>query len=207
MEDIDEPRCHRPTATAILATLARFHLVSDEPVLWQSERKPLYQAALDRLIAAGLAYPCACTRRDLSLAPCPCRDAHRSPRSWRFRSPGAIDDSILFRADGYFSYQLAVVVDDHLQRISHVVRGDDLLDTTPGQLALQAALGYPSPAYLHIPVIRDARGHKLSKQTRAPAVDLLPDAFAISQAFQHLGLPPGCATPASAIPAWRSLHP
>lgn len=207
MEDLDEARCDRAAGLAILASLARFGLVPDEPVIWQSERKLHYRAALDRLIADGLAYPCACTRAELALAPCPCRNLHRQPRSWRFRSPNAADDAILLRADGYFAYQLAVVVDDHLQNITHVVRGDDLRDATPGQIALQQALGYATPAYHHIPVVRDTNGDKLSKQTRAAAIDEMPTELALGHAFFHLGMPPLEITPrwpAWAVPAWRS---
>lgn len=207
MEDLDEPRCDRAAGLAILASLARFGLVPDEPVIWQSERKPLYRAALDRLIAEGLAYPCACTRAELAIAPCPCRHRKPQPRSWRFRSPNSIDDAILLRADGYFAYQLAVVVDDHLQNITHIVRGDDLLDATPGQIALQHALGYATPVYHHIRVVRDANGDKLSKQTHAAAIDEMPAEVALDHAFSHLGLPPLEITPrwpAWAVPAWRS---
>ncbi len=213
MEDIDEPRCDTATGHAILATLGRFGLSSDEPVVWQSERIAHYQESLDRLIAANLAYPCACTRRELTHTPCACRDGlphGRRPRCWRFRSANSIDDAILLRADGYFSYQLSVVVDDHLQSVTHVVRGDDLFDTTPGQFALQRALGYPSPIYHHIQVVRDANGDKLSKQTRAAAIDDMPAGLALGQALSHLGLTEREITPdwpSWAIPAWRSLRP
>jgi glutamyl-Q tRNA(Asp) synthetase len=212
MEDVDQPRCHPATGQAILTTLARFGLHSDEPVVWQSQRIAHYQAALHRLIAANLAYPCACTRRTLAHTRCTCRAATppgRPQRSWRFRSPNSTDDAILLRADGFFSYQLAVVVDDHLQNVTHVVRGEDLLETTPGQLALQQALGYPSPAYRHIPIVRDAHGDKLSKQTRAPAIDGTPPELALSRALIHLGLPPrniASDWPSWAVPAWQSLR-
>ncbi|SNR74631.1 glutamyl-Q tRNA(Asp) synthetase [Methylobacillus rhizosphaerae] len=78
-----------------------------------------------------------------------------------------IGDFVLKRADGLFAYQLAVVVDDELQGISHIVRGADLLDSTPRQIFLQQALGYATPAYLHVPVAANAAGEKLSKQTLA----------------------------------------
>lgn len=80
-------------------------------------------------------------------------------------------DFIIKRKDGIFAYQFAVIVDDHAQQVSHVVRGFDLLDSTPKQIYLQNLLDYPSPEYLHVPLIIDRQGNKLSKQTCAQAVD------------------------------------
>lgn len=94
-----------------------------------------------------------------------------------------IGDFILKRADGLFAYQLAVVVDDAMQEITHIVRGADLLDSTPRQIYLQHKLGYRTPAYAHIPVATNTAGEKLSKQTLAKpveqqhAIDLLIDAL------------------------------
>ncbi|MCB5191795.1 tRNA glutamyl-Q(34) synthetase GluQRS [Methylobacillus arboreus] len=82
-----------------------------------------------------------------------------------------IGDFILKRADGLFAYQLAVVVDDEMQGITHIVRGADLLDSTPRQIFLQHALGYATPEYLHVPVAANAAGEKLSKQTLAQPLD------------------------------------
>ncbi|GGP24569.1 glutamyl-Q tRNA(Asp) synthetase [Silvimonas amylolytica] len=84
--------------------------------------------------------------------------------------PNDVGDFVLKRADGLFAYQLAVVVDDALQGITHIVRGADLLDSTPRQRYLQTLLNYPSPEYAHIPVLVNSAGEKLSKQTQAPAV-------------------------------------
>ena len=101
-----------------------------------------------------------------------------------------VGDFVLLRADGLWAYQLAVVVDDAAQGISHVVRGEDLADNTPRQLLLQHALGLPAPRYLHTPLVRAADGEKLSKQHGAPAVDLSNPLHALAQAAQALGLPP-----------------
>ncbi len=106
---------------------------------------------------------------------------------FRQRVDEAVGDFVVRRADGPFAYQLAVVVDDAAQGITDVVRGADLLDSTPRQIALQQALGFVTPQYLHLPLVRNAQGEKLSKQTRAPAVT--PDATTLRRALRFLGQP------------------
>lgn len=101
-----------------------------------------------------------------------------------------VGDFVLRRADGLFAYQLAVVVDDAEQGITHVVRGSDLLDSTPRQIALQRLLGYPTPKYLHLPVAVNAEGQKLSKQTFAPAVNADDPLPALVTALRFLGQNP-----------------
>lgn len=122
-------------------------------------------------------------------------------------------DFVLQRADGFWAYQLAVVVDDAEQGVTDVVRGTDLLDSTPRQIYLQRLLGVPTPRYLHVPVVRNAQGEKLSKQTGAVAVapgDAQAALAALMEAARFLGL--GVGTPASvagfwaaAVPAWDAL--
>ena len=202
MEDLDTPRCVPGAADDILRTLAIFGLHSDEPVIYQSLRTAAYQAAFERLLAAGYLYPCACTRREIAdsamqlgdelIYPGKCRTglpASREARSWRVRvNQAQVDftdalqgrlaqnlaeeagDFVGKRADGLFAYQLAVVVDDAEQKITTVVRGRDLIGSTPRQIYLQRILGLPTPAYLHLPVAVNAQGEKLSKQTQAKAV-------------------------------------
>jgi glutamyl-Q tRNA(Asp) synthetase len=97
-----------------------------------------------------------------------------------------VGDFVLYRADGQFAYQLAVVVDDAASGVTDIVRGADLLDSTPRQIHLQRLLGYPSPRYLHIPAALDARGEKLSKQTGAAPID----ASHWREALRFLGQPP-----------------
>jgi len=96
-------------------------------------------------------------------------------------------DFVLLRADGLFAYQLAVVVDDAAQGITHVVRGADLLDSTPRQIFLQGLLGLPTPAYAHLPVAVNARGEKLSKQSRAAPLDAVRPQPALRAALDFLG--------------------
>ena len=138
---------------------------------------------------------------------------------WRDRKLGAqsqnitqaVGDFILRRADGCWAYQLAVVVDDAAQGISHVVRGLDLLDNTPRQILLQNALGLPTPQYLHTPLVLAADGQKLSKQNGAQALALEHPLAALNTAAQALGLP---ASIAHSVPdalhhwvgAWRHLY-
>lgn len=98
-----------------------------------------------------------------------------------------VGDFVLYRADGQFAYQLAVVVDDAEQGVTDVVRGADLLDSTARQIHLQRLLGVPTPRYLHVPVAVNAGGEKLSKQTGAPAIDLARRGGLLRQALRFLG--------------------
>lgn len=125
----------------------------------------------------------------------------------RQRLAREVGDFVLLRADGIFAYQLAVVVDDAEQGITDVVRGADLLDSTPRQIRLQRALGLPTPRYCHLPVATDARGEKLSKQTRAAPVDLGRPADALRRALAFLGHPPPAGLDeVAALWAWAVPH-
>lgn len=117
----------------------------------------------------------------------------------------AVGDFVLSRADGLWAYQLAVVVDDAAQGITHVVRGEDLTDNTPRQILLQNALGLPTPHYLHTPLVCAANGEKLSKQNGAVPLDLRDPLRALSAAAHVLGLPAPPTPPQRSIPealAW-----
>lgn len=218
MEDIDPPREVEGAATDILRTLERFHLHWDGEVMYQSERTDDYRRILQSIIDQEAAYPCTCTRRELRergagtvydghcrTGSIPDRDQH----SIRLRSPngevtftdsiqgnqsydiaGEIGDFIIHRADGQFAYQLAVVVDDAEQGITEVVRGGDLLGSTPHQILLQRLLDYRTPAYGHIPVAVNEAGEKLSKQTGALPVSDQPVADTLIRALTDLGQSP-----------------
>lgn len=101
-----------------------------------------------------------------------------------------VGDFVLRRADGLYAYQLAVVVDDALQGVTHVVRGEDLLLNTPRQIFLQRLLAYPSLVYMHVPLVRNAVGEKLSKQTRAPAISMDDVLRTLHRAWAFLKQPP-----------------
>ena len=147
----------------------------------------------------------------------------REARAWRFRlEPGRVcfddalqgrlcqevaaevGDFVVLRADGYFAYQLAVVVDDAEQGITQVVRGADLIDSTPRQICLQRCLGLPQPAYLHLPAAVAAAGEKLSKQTRAKPVDGLRPQTVLADALAFLGQQPPADLPEAGLDeVWR----
>ena len=126
--------------------------------------------------------------------------------------PAEVGDFVLKRADGLWAYQLAVVVDDAAQGVTHVVRGEDLADNTPRQLLLQAALGLPAPRYLHTPLVRGADGEKLSKQHGALALETSEPLNALLSAAEMLGLSPVPAQTRIAdalahwVKAWRALY-
>jgi glutamyl-Q tRNA(Asp) synthetase len=226
IEDVDEPRCRGQWQDSILRTLDRLGFAWDGAVMVQSARKDAYRAALESLQRNGMAYGCACSRRQAGDGAYPgtCREglpAGRFPRAWRMRVDGGpvefedrwqgacrqdvlreVGDFVLLRADGYFAYQLAVVVDDGAQRITDVVRGADLLDSTPRQLLLQRALGLEPPRYMHHPVMLGSDGRKLSKQTRAAPVDEMRGEQAVAFALRFLGLQ--SARLDEAVEEWRT---
>ena len=244
IEDVDRPRCVPGADGEILRQLAACGLAPDAPPQWQSRRESLYQQALDQLVAAGQAYPCGCSRKEIEEAlqalgrerprhaelvyPGTCRDGlHGKPaRAWRLRVEAGtltwtdrrlggqqqdvaaeVGDFVLRRADGLFAYQLAVVVDDAAQGITHVVRGEDLADNTPRQLLLQRALALPHPSYFHAPLVLGENGEKLSKQNGAAPLELDTPQLALAAAAAVLGLhlmPDGSVTEllARAVRAW-----
>ncbi|OGT57136.1 MAG: tRNA glutamyl-Q(34) synthetase GluQRS [Gammaproteobacteria bacterium RIFCSPHIGHO2_12_FULL_63_22] len=210
IEDLDPPREQAGMADRHLRDLASFGLVSDEPVLRQSERSAFYAEALQKLREDGWAFECRCSRSDLAASGGIHKHCVKQPSgkhaAWRVRLPrkmvsfddavrghvaqdlgSDVGDVVVLRADGYWAYQLAVVVDDALQGITQVVRGADLLDSTPRQVALQGLLGYPTPSYAHLPVVREANGAKLGKSLASLPLDPGNPLPALVKAFGLLG--------------------
>lgn len=198
MEDLDTPRVQKGAADSILADLEYFGFEWDGPVMYQSTRIDEYRAALERLRDKGLIYPCGCSRKDSNaIYPGTCANglpSGKAARSWRVgvnqELAETVGDFILLRADGIFAYQLAVVVDDEAQGITDVVRGADLLHSTPRQMYLQQMLGYRTPQYRHIPVVIGSDGQKLSKQNGAAALDRRQSSELLIKALRFLSYTP-----------------
>ena len=219
IDDIDPPREVKGAADDILKTLALFGFEWDGSITYQSLRYDLYRDAIHTLSQAGLAYPCGCSRKEIAstqnnanIYPGTCRNglpAGKKGRLFRVNTTGSvisftdgvfgpcrydleteIGDFIIHRADGYFSYQLATAIDDAEQGMSHVVRGCDLLDSTPRQIFLQQTLKLAVPAFIHLPVAVDALGQKLSKQNHAPSLANKPASLQLWNALVFLGLKP-----------------
>lgn len=215
MEDLDPPREMPGAQAAIVEGLQRYGFEWDGEMLRQSERHQAYEAVVERLLQAGLAYPCTCSRKQLEPYPGAypgfCRDA-RHPREnaairvrvpdlvYRFtdrvQGPYAqhlgrdVGDFVIRRRDGLIAYQLAVVLDDAWQGVTDVVRGADLLDSTPRQLYLQELLGLPKARYLHVPLIIQPDGHKLGKSYRSPPLEAKAAAPQLLRALRTLGQVP-----------------
>lgn len=214
IEDIDPPREVAGAVTLQLKTLAAFGLHPDLPPQYQSARHPLYRLALDELLDTRQAFECHCSRAELSAQGgihrhCVARVRRNQP-AIRLRVPAGshvtfddglqgaqqqdvasdVGDFVLVRADGCWAYQLAVVVDDAEQGISDVVRGADLIDSTPRQILLQRALGLPTPRHLHLPLLLDADGRKLSKSLAALPVDETAPLPVLKQLWLDLGQMP-----------------
>ncbi len=192
MEDLDPRREVAGAQAAILDTLQRYGLEWDGQMIRQSDRHEAYAQVLNRLFSQGLAYACTCSRKALQtyagIYPGQCRNLRhdsdnaairlRVPElsySFQDRVQGPlrqhlgrdVGDFVIRRRDGLYAYQLAVVLDDAWQGVTDIVRGADLLDSTPRQLYLQELLGLPQPRYLHVPLIIQPDGNKLGKSYRS----------------------------------------
>ncbi len=234
MEDIDPPREMPGAQRAIVETLQSYGFEWDGDMLRQSERQAAYRDAIERLLDEGLAYACTCSRKQLEGYPGPypgfCRAAGRSleDAAIRLRVPDReyvfidrvqgefrqhlgreVGDFVIRRRDGLIAYQLAVVLDDAWQGVTDVVRGADLLDSTPRQLYLQEVLGLPRPRYLHLPLIIQPDGHKLGKSYRSPPLQAQEASPLLLRALRALGQQPPAeldgALPADIL-GWAVAH-
>ncbi|MCD9458988.1 tRNA glutamyl-Q(34) synthetase GluQRS [Marinibactrum halimedae] len=236
IEDLDPPREQPGAAEAIISTLEAHGLVSDEAVLYQSERYEIYNKALSILEHQGATYPCTCTRPRLkSLGNV--YDGHCAIHPPQDNEPAAIrlsvqqadafllfndtiqgeqsqplkhdGDFIIHRKDGLYAYQLAVVVDDIAQNITHVLRGSDLLPTTARQWWVYQHLSANAPLFGHLPVVTNPLGQKLSKQNKAPAIDSNQASLNWWHALTFLGQAPQenlKQSPLTEIMTWAKQH-
>ncbi|MDJ0701559.1 MAG: tRNA glutamyl-Q(34) synthetase GluQRS [Woeseiaceae bacterium] len=232
IEDVDPPREQPGADTAIIAALDAYGFEWDGPVIWQSSAEADQDAAVAYLRDKHLAYPCSCSRRDLADAPRSplgivypgtCRqgcdadefairvrtnndeigfnDGLQGAQSQRLESESG--DFVIRRRDGLIAYHLAVVVSDHLEGITEIVRGIDLVDSTPRQIWLQRLLGYATPSYMHIPVATHPDGQKLSKLTGAKGLPLKGKRRILLAALAALRQePPGELASASLSDIW-----
>lgn len=223
IEDLDPPRESPQAAEHIIHSLRNHGLVWDGDILFQHTRGNAYEQVLQQLAQQGLLFRCACSRTQLEatagLHQGICQ-SHNGPFALRVpvdsdqrcfddRLQGQIcerlgntaGDIIVKRKEGLYAYQLAVVVDDAWQQVTHIVRGSDLIDSTLRQIYLQQCLGLPTPVYLHIPVLNGDDGHKLSKQNLAPALDATQATANLRRALNYLQQP----TPAPHINDVRTM--
>ncbi|MFL6535119.1 MAG: tRNA glutamyl-Q(34) synthetase GluQRS [Pseudomonas sp.] len=234
MEDLDPPREEPGAQAAILKALESYGFEWDGEMVRQSDRHEAYQQVIDRLFSQGLAYACTCSRKQLEpyqgIYPGLCRNAGHdaADAAIRLRVPELeyhfVDrvqgefrqhlgreagDFVIRRRDGLYAYQLAVVLDDAWQGVTDIVRGADLLDSTPRQLYLQELLGLPRPRYLHVPLITQPDGHKLGKSYRSPPLTADQATPLLLRALRALGQQPAPelvdASPGELL-AWGIRH-
>ena len=213
IEDTDIPRIYPNSETHILSCIDAFEFEPDAEIIFQKDRLAIYEQVLDQLKQQHAIYACQCTRKMLGsnhIYAGTCQDlnldfAEQAIRlkvddlliCFEDRLQGRqcsnlkddLGDFVLKRRDGIISYQLAVVVDDYLQGITHVVRGADLLDNTARQIWLGSILNYPSLSYMHLPLAMNGQGQKLSKQNLAQALDVSKASELLQQAILALGQP------------------
>ncbi|EJL04146.1 MULTISPECIES: tRNA glutamyl-Q(34) synthetase GluQRS [Pseudomonas] len=234
MEDLDPPREEPGAQAAILKALESYGFEWDGEMVRQSDRHEAYDLVIQRLFSQGLAYACTCSRKQLEqhqgVYPGLCRNAGHGTENAaiRVRVPELeyhftdrvqgefrqhlgreVGDFVIRRRDGLYAYQLAVVLDDAWQGVTDIVRGADLLDSTPRQLYLQELLGLPQPRYLHVPLITQPDGHKLGKSYRSPPLAANQATPLLLRALRALGQPAGAeladASPRELL-AWGIRH-
>ena len=235
IEDTDIPRIYPGSEEHILRCIDAFQFEADDAIIFQKDRLDIYDAVINQLHQNYLVYACQCTRKMLGsnhIYTGTCRDLNLpfEQQAIRVKVSGQeiyfndrlqgshcsnlqqdLGDFVLKRRDGIINYQLAVVVDDYLQGMTHVVRGADLLDNTERQIWLGSILGYPKLEYMHLPLAMNDQGQKLSKQNMAQALDLNRAPELLQQAIRALHQPEvDLDTPAhmlkQAIAQWDIQH-
>ncbi|NNG81578.1 tRNA glutamyl-Q(34) synthetase GluQRS [Acinetobacter sp. ANC 5378] len=210
IEDTDIPRIYPGSEDHILRSIEAFQFEADAEIIFQKDRLDIYDAVIDQLHQNHLVYACQCTRKMLGsnhIYTGTCRDLNLPFEQQAIRVKVSdqeicfsdrlqgthcsnlqqdLGDFVLKRRDGIINYQLAVVVDDYLQGMTHVVRGADLLDNTERQIWLGSVLGYPKLEYMHLPLAMNDQGQKLSKQNMAQALDLNRVPELLQQAIRAL---------------------
>ncbi|NNH00444.1 tRNA glutamyl-Q(34) synthetase GluQRS [Acinetobacter sp. ANC 5414] len=213
IEDTDIPRIYPGSEDHILRSIEAFQFEADAEIIFQKDRLDIYDAVIDQLHQNHLVYACQCTRKMLGsnhIYAGTCRDLNLPFEQQAIRVKVSdqeicfndrlqgkhcsnlqqdLGDFVLKRRDGIINYQLAVVVDDYLQGMTHVVRGADLLDNTERQIWLGSILGYPKLEYMHLPLAMNDQGQKLSKQNMAQALDLNHAPELLQQAIRALHQP------------------
>ncbi|MBJ8484654.1 tRNA glutamyl-Q(34) synthetase GluQRS [Acinetobacter vivianii] len=211
IEDTDIPRIYPNSETHILSCIDAFQFEPDAEIIFQKDRLDIYEQVLEQLKQSQDIYACQCTRKMLGsnhIYAGTCRNLNLDFANQAIRLKVAdqlicfqdrlqgqqcsnlqneLGDFVLKRRDGIISYQLAVVVDDYLQGITHVVRGADLLDNTARQIWLGFLLNYPALSYMHLPLAMNDQGQKLSKQNLAQALDISQAPELLHQAILALG--------------------
>lgn len=230
IEDLDPPREIAGASKKIITSLNNCGFEFDQNTLTQSQRLHEYHQACKQLELLEVTYKCPCTRGQLSTVEIPnhsCRTMNTllskgTEHSLRFKVPNQtlefIDkiqgpmsyhltqdcgDFILKRKDGLIAYQLAVTVDDHFQKITHVIRGMDLIDSTPWQILIHQSLYGNYPHYAHVPILVNSQGQKLSKQTHAKEIDLENPLDVLYQAYQYLQQTPFIKKPQTINQFWQ----
>ena len=213
IEDTDIPRIYPDSEAHILGAIDAFQFEPDDAIIFQKDRLDLYESVLHQLWQNHLVYACQCTRKMLGsnhIYAGTCRELNLPFQQHAIRLKVSdqeicfddrlqgthcsnlqrdLGDFVLKRRDGIINYQLAVVIDDYLQGITHVVRGADLLDNTERQIWLGTVLGYPQLEYMHLPLAMNDQGQKLSKQNLAQALDLNRASELLQDAIRALHQP------------------
>ncbi|MCF6319684.1 MAG: tRNA glutamyl-Q(34) synthetase GluQRS [Proteobacteria bacterium] len=228
IEDLDPPREIKGASQQILTTLNKLGFEFDQNTLFQSQRQQSYEDAINKLMSLSALYYCNCSRNNLkniTTMEHKCRNTTQQPsqpHSIKLKVPDKtlsfVDeiqgtysknlledcgDFVIKRKDGLHSYQLAVVVDDAYQGVTHIVRGTDLIDSTPWQIYLQLLLNFDLPIYAHIPILVNSDNQKLSKQTFAKPIDNEDPLSILLTAYQYLGQQPFNKRPTNIKQFWQ----